>query len=52
MRLFVCMDRNDFAVPCAAPARSPGPATRLVTLWVAGPGERAGADFGREAGNP
>jgi hypothetical protein len=36
------MDRASFAAACAPPARSPGPATRYGTLWVAGPGERAG----------
>mgnify|MGYP003592968766 CR=1 FL=1 len=43
------MDRASFAAACATPARSPGPATRQVTIWVAGPGERAGVAFRREA---
>ena len=45
-----CMDRVSFAAPCTAPARSPGPTTRQDTLWVVGPGERAGAEPSRQAG--
>jgi hypothetical protein len=45
----MCMDRASFAAACATPARSPGPATRQDTIWVAGPGERAGVAFCRKA---